>query len=57
MITREEYGILEQCVRFSLVAGGAEKILENAAVVLPVLAKVRACVRDVGEPEKEKSVP
>ena len=57
MITREEYGILEQCVRFSLVAGGADKILENSAVVLPVLAKIRACVRDVGETSTEKSEP
>lgn len=55
MITREEYSILEQCVRFSLVAGGADKVLENAAHVLPVLAKIRACVRDCGEPEKTES--
>ena len=57
MIDREDYKVLEQCVRFSLVAGGADKILENAAAVLPVLAKIRACVRDVGEHSTEKSEP
>lgn len=51
MITSEEYKILEQCVRFALVQGGPDTVLENCAKVLPVLQKIRLSVSD------EKSEP